>query len=102
MRFLKNRLQQSGKVRLLGWQSSGYLDSAATRDQIHQQKVDDQAVLTHNAKIFSVGGVKGGRTKADKAGDRSDGSTRAPVALRVKAGAVALSCSVQHLKNNNQ
>lgn len=72
MRFLKNRLQQSGKVRLLGWQSSGYLDSADTRDQIHQQKVDDQAVLTHNAKIFSVGGVKGGRTKADKAGDRSE------------------------------
>ena len=82
-------------------QSSGYLDSAATRDEIHQQKVDDQAVLTHNPKIFQWG-LKGGRTKADKAGDHSDGSTRAPVALRVKAGAVALSCSVQHLKNNNQ
>ena len=72
MRFLKNRLQQSGKVRLLGWQSSGYLDSAATRDQIHQQKVDDQAVRPTTLRFFQWGGVKGGRTKADKAGDRSE------------------------------
>ena len=44
-----------------------HLGSAATRDKMHLQKVEDQAALTDTAKMFQWG-VEGGRPIAGKAG----------------------------------